>query len=54
VQDKRLLALIVVVDVSFIDNGGWAVIEFTASWGEGLNSCDPDKVVPRNRCCVGI
>jgi|HubBroStandDraft_1064217.scaffolds.fasta_scaffold248487_1 hypothetical protein len=35
----------VVVDVGFIDGRGWAVIEFNAAWGAGLNGCDPDKVL---------
>jgi ATP-grasp domain-containing protein len=33
----------VVVDVGFIDGRGWAVIEFNAAWGAGVNGCDPDK-----------
>src|SRR5271165_162892 len=36
----------VVVDVGFINSGGWAVIEFNAAWGAGLNGCDPEKVLP--------
>jgi hypothetical protein len=36
----------VVVDVGFIANRGWAVIEFNASWGAGLNGCDAMKVLP--------
>ena len=36
----------VVVDVGCIDGRGWAVIEFNAAWGAGLNGCDPDKVLP--------
>jgi hypothetical protein len=36
----------VVVDVGFIDSRGWAVIEFNAAWGAGLNGCDPEKVLP--------
>ena len=36
----------VVVDVGFIEGRGWAVIEFNASWGAGLNGCDADKVLP--------
>lgn len=35
----------VVVDVGFIDGRGWAVIEFNASWGAGLNGCDPDRAL---------
>ncbi len=36
----------VVVDVGFIAGRGWAVIEFNAAWGAGLNGCDPGKVIP--------
>jgi hypothetical protein len=36
----------VVVDVGFIDKRGWAVIEFNAAWGAGLNGCDAEKVLP--------
>jgi hypothetical protein len=36
----------VVVDVGFIVGRGWAVIEFNAAWGAGLNGCDPEKVLP--------
>lgn len=36
----------VVVDVGLIANRGWAVIEFNASWGAGLNGCDAAKVLP--------
>ena len=36
----------VVVDVGFISNRGWAVVEFNASWGAGLNGCDATKVLP--------
>jgi hypothetical protein len=41
-----LLPRAVVVDVGLIDGRGWAVIEFNAAWGAGLNGCDPDKVLP--------
>ena len=36
----------VVVDVGFIGGRGWAVIEFNAAWGAGLNGCDAEKVLP--------
>jgi hypothetical protein len=36
----------VVVDVGLIDSRGWAVIEFNAAWGAGLNGCDPERVLP--------
>jgi ATP-grasp domain, R2K clade family 2 len=36
----------VVVDVGFVVGRGWAVIEFNAAWGAGLNGCDPEKILP--------
>jgi hypothetical protein len=36
----------VVIDVGFIEGRGWALIEFNAAWGAGLNGCDPEKVLP--------
>ena len=36
----------VVVDVGLIDGRGWAVVEFNAAWGAGLNGCDAEKVLP--------
>jgi hypothetical protein len=36
----------VVIDVGFIEGRGWAVIEFNAAWGAGLNGCDAEKVLP--------
>lgn len=41
-----LLPRTVVVDVGLIRGRGWAVIEFNAAWGSGLNGCDPMKVLP--------
>lgn len=35
----------VVIDVGFIDGRGWAVIEFNAAWGAGLNGCNAEKVL---------
>lgn len=36
----------VVIDVGFIAGRGWAVIEFNAVWGAGLNGCDAGKSLP--------
>lgn len=36
----------VVVDVGFVASRGWAVIEFNAAWGAGLNGCNATKVLP--------
>jgi len=35
----------VVVDVGFVADRGWAVIEFNATWGAGLNGRDPGKII---------
>ena len=34
-----------VIDVGYHQKNGWYVIEFNSSWGAGLNSCDPNKVI---------
>jgi len=34
-----------VIDLGHNQTNGWFVIEFNASWGAGLNSCNPDKVI---------
>jgi len=34
-----------VIDIGFNKKDGWFVIEFNSSWGAGLNSCDPRKVI---------
>lgn len=36
----------VVVDVGFVADRGWAVIEFNAAWGAGLNGCNAIRVLP--------
>jgi hypothetical protein len=35
-----------VLDVGLITARGWAVVEFNAAWGAGLNGCDPNRVLP--------
>lgn len=35
-----------VLDVGLIRGRGWAVVEFNAAWGSGLNGCSADLVVP--------
>ena len=34
-----------VIDVGLIDARGWAVIEANATWGAGLNGCDPARAM---------
>lgn len=36
----------VVVDVGLIPDSGWAVVEFNACWGAGLNGCRAELVLP--------
>jgi hypothetical protein len=35
-----------VLDIGWIYERGWAVIEYNAAWGAGLNGCDAAKVLP--------
>ena len=35
-----------VIDVGLIDGGEWAFIETNATWGAGLNGCDPAAAAP--------
>ncbi|CAM2788772.1 ATP-grasp domain-containing protein [Rariglobus hedericola] len=35
----------VVIDVGLVAERGWAVIEFNAAWGAGLNGCDPESAL---------
>jgi hypothetical protein len=39
------LPITYVVDLGFNAQQGWFIIEFNASWGAGLNGCDPQKVI---------
>lgn len=34
-----------VIDLGYNNKIGWFIIEFNSSWGSGLNSCNPDKVI---------
>jgi hypothetical protein len=34
-----------VVDLGYNDKDGWFIIEFNSSWGSGLNSCNPNKII---------
>jgi hypothetical protein len=36
----------VVVDMGLIPGRGWALVEFNAAWGAGLNGCSPELVWP--------
>lgn len=44
----------VVVDVGLIAERGWAVIEFNAAWGTGLNGCDPRSALPSIVAASGV
>jgi len=41
-----LLPRAVVLDLGFIAERGWAVVELNAAWGAGLNGCNSEKVLP--------
>lgn len=34
-----------VIDLGYNKTKGWFILEFNASWGAGLNNCDPEKVI---------
>ena len=34
-----------VMDVGFISNRGWAVVELNSAWGSGIYGCDPERVL---------
>lgn len=42
-----------VLDVGWIAGRGWAIVEFNASWGAGLNGCNPELVLPAIEAASG-
>ena len=44
-KNRRLLVKTYVVDIGYIRDRGWAVIEVNPVWGSGLNGCDAEKVI---------
>ncbi|PTY02052.1 hypothetical protein DB347_25175 [Opitutaceae bacterium EW11] len=36
----------VVLDIGNVPGKGWAVVEFNAAWGAGLNGCNAERVLP--------
>ena len=45
VARSDLLPSTCALDIGYVQNRGWMVIEANAAWGAGLNGCDPDKVL---------
>ncbi len=43
-----------VIDVALLDGRGWAVLEANATWGAGLNGCEPSAVVDCLRAAVRV
>jgi hypothetical protein len=43
---ETVLPVTCVIDVGFIPERGWAVVEANASWGSGLNGCNAASVLP--------
>jgi hypothetical protein len=39
------LPITCVIDVGRLRDGAWVLIEANATWGAGLNGCEPQKVV---------
>lgn len=46
VVESMALPDAVVVDVGELADGTWALIEFNAAWGAGLNGCEAERIVP--------
>ena len=44
-ENKKILPNTVVIDIGYIGDKGWAVIEANATWGAGLNGCDAKNVI---------
>ena len=44
-ESNTKLPLTYVLDLGFNQQSGWFIIEFNASWGAGLNFCNPEKVL---------
>ena len=44
-RNKQLLTNTYVLDIGYIQERGWAVIEINPSWGSGLNGCVPEEVI---------
>ena len=44
-RNRRLLVDAYVLDIGYIKDRGWAVIEANPAWGAGLNGCDPSKAI---------
>lgn len=40
-ENRDLIPPTCVIDIGYIVEGGWAIIEANAVWGAGLNGCDP-------------
>ena len=36
----------IVIDLARLPDGAWAILEFNAAWGAGLNGCKPELVLP--------
>lgn len=44
-KNKELIPKTCVVDLGYIKERGWSVLEFNPTWGAGLNGCDANQVV---------
>lgn len=42
---SSLLPVTCVADVGYIQDRGWALVEFNPAWGAGLNGCDAKKAI---------
>ena len=46
VSQSALLPATCVLDLGFIRDRGWAIVEANASWGAGLNGCRAERIIP--------
>lgn len=43
-EAMHLVAPTYILDVGIVEGNGWVVVEANATWGGGLNGCDPDAM----------
>lgn len=53
-ENEEKLPVTLVIDVGYIKDRGWAVIETNAAWGAGLNGCEPFAVARCIEKCVQV
>lgn len=44
-SNRSLLPKTLVLDVGYVKDRGWIIIEANPTWGAGLNGCNPEKAI---------